>query len=90
MGSDSMKVTAEMERVFRRMVGGEEEGGGHGKVSSAELGEALRVAGRISCDEIQRMIVEVDTDGDGYIDFDQFAAFCHANEALMNLVARVF
>ncbi|WOK98365.1 polcalcin Phl p 7-like [Canna indica] len=81
------EVTApEMERIFKRFAAV----GEGGKISSAELGEAIRILGSTPCDEIRRMITEIDTDGDGYIDFKEFAAFCRANPALMNDVAKVF
>ncbi|CAD5190801.1 polcalcin Phl p 7-like [Musa acuminata AAA Group] len=79
-------VTPEMERVFKRF-GAEED---DGKISSAELGEALRVLGSTAPDEIRRMMAELDTDGDGYIDFQEFSAFCRANPGLMQDVAEVF
>lgn len=67
------QVTPEMKRVFKRF------GAGNERISSAELGEALRILGSIAPDEILRMIMEIDTDGDNYIDFKVYAAFCRVN-----------
>ncbi|XP_073012386.1 polcalcin Phl p 7-like [Typha latifolia] len=78
-------VAPELERIFKRF-----DANGDGKISSAELGEALRTLGSTSTDEIQRMMAEIDTDGDGYIDFDEYVAFCRANSGLMKDVAKVF
>ncbi|OAY67057.1 polcalcin Phl p 7-like [Ananas comosus] len=74
-----------MERIFKRF-----DGNGDGKISLAELGEALSALGSTSADEIQHMMAEIDTDGDGYIDFAEFTAFCRANSGLMKDVAKVF
>lgn len=54
----------EMKKIFNRF-----DTNGDGKISSAELGEALRTLGSNSTDEIHKMMAELDTDGDGYIDY---------------------
>ncbi|KAK9165363.1 hypothetical protein Scep_000554 [Stephania cephalantha] len=74
---------SEMDRVFKRF-----DGNGDGKISSAELGEALRSVGSSSLDEIQRMMAEIDKDGDGYISFDEFVAFYDANRNMMKNIAK--
>ncbi|XP_029116052.1 polcalcin Phl p 7-like [Elaeis guineensis] len=79
------EVTPEMERMFQRF-----DTNGDGKISLAELGEALLTLGSTSADDVQRMMAEIDTDGDGYIDFNEFSAFCRANPGLMKDVAKVF
>lgn len=75
----------EIERVFMRF-----DANGDRKISSAELGEALRTLGSVSLDEIQHMMTEIDTDGDGYIDYSEYLAFCKDNPGLMKDVAKVF
>ncbi|KAG1359611.1 polcalcin Phl p 7-like [Cocos nucifera] len=79
------EVTPEMERMFKRF-----DTNGDGKISLAELEEALRTLGSTSADDVRRMMAEIDTDGDGYIDFSEFSAFCRANPGLMKDVAKVF
>ncbi|KAM0949470.1 putative EF-hand domain-containing protein [Dioscorea sansibarensis] len=79
------EVTPEMERIFKRF-----DTNGDGKISPAELGEALRTLGSTNSDDIQRMMGELDTDGDGYIDFKEFCSFCWANPGIMKDVAKVF
>ncbi|OAY85970.1 polcalcin Phl p 7-like [Ananas comosus] len=78
-------IGPEMERIFKRF-----DTNGDGKISSAELGEALRTLGSTSPDEIRRMMAEIDTDGDGYIDFNEYSVFCRNNPGLMKDVAKVF
>jgi hypothetical protein len=46
---------------------------GDGTVTTAELGAVMRAAGqRPTADELARIVVEVDANGDGTIDFDEF------------------
>ncbi|MQM06490.1 hypothetical protein Taro_039317 [Colocasia esculenta] len=73
-----------MERIFKRF-----DKNGDGKISSAELGEVLQTLGSASPDEVQHMMREIDTDGDGFIDFSEFATFYLANRGLMKDVAKV-
>lgn len=74
-----------MQRIFKKF-----DANGDGKISSSELGEALRTLGSTSSDEIRYMMAELDTDSDGYIDFSEFVAFCKDNPGLMKDVAKVF
>ncbi|PIA63707.1 hypothetical protein AQUCO_00201215v1 [Aquilegia coerulea] len=49
---------------------------GDGKISSTELGDVLRALGSYTTDEeLQQMMEEIDKDGDGFIDLDEFAEF---------------
>ncbi|XP_020252253.1 polcalcin Phl p 7-like [Asparagus officinalis] len=75
----------DMKRIFSHF-----DANGDGKISSEELGDALRSLGSASSDEIKSTMAELDTDGDGYIDFDEFVSFCKANPGLMKDVAKVF
>jgi len=75
----------EMQRIFKQF-----DANNDGKISSAELGEALRTLGSTTPDEIHTMMAELDTDGDGYIDFGEFVTFCKDNPGLMKDVAKVF
>ena len=75
----------EMQRIFKQF-----DTNNDGKISSAELGEALRTLGSTTPDEIHSMMAELDTDGDGYIDYDEFVTFCKDNPGLMKDVAKVF
>ncbi|XP_010261836.1 PREDICTED: polcalcin Syr v 3-like [Nelumbo nucifera] len=73
------------ERIFKRF-----DINGDGQISSAELGETLKQLGAATPEEIQRMMAEIDTDGDGYISFQEFTDFCNANRGLMKDVAKIF
>nr|DAD33878.1 TPA_asm: hypothetical protein HUJ06_012729 [Nelumbo nucifera] len=57
----------EIERVFRRFnVNGDK------KISSKELGDVLRALGiEVSTDEVKRVMEEVDTDDNGFIDLKE-------------------
>lgn len=49
---------------------------GDGKISLSELSSILNALGsETSPDEVQRIMTEIDTDGDGFIDFDEFNTF---------------
>ncbi|KAG0491635.1 hypothetical protein HPP92_004688 [Vanilla planifolia] len=85
MATSTCKLSEELDRIFHRF-----DMNGDGKISSAELGEALRILGSTSPDEIHRMMAELDTDGDGYISYDEFAAFWRVNSDLMKDVAKIF
>ncbi|MCL7031512.1 hypothetical protein MKW94_012860 [Papaver nudicaule] len=80
-----MADQAEIDRIFNKF-----DINGDGKISSSELGEALKTLGSASADEIQRMMAEIDTDGDGFISKDEFAAFYRANGGLMKDIAKIF
>ncbi|XP_058075602.1 polcalcin Che a 3-like [Magnolia sinica] len=79
-----MTTEADRERIFKRF-----DTNSDGKISSAELGEALRTLGTASPDEIKRLMAEIDTDGDGFIDFKEFTDFCHANGGIMKDIGKV-
>lgn len=51
---------------------------------------ALNNLGSVSSEEIQSTMAEIDMDGDGYIDYNEFVAFCKANPGLMKDIAKVF
>ncbi|XP_042500679.1 polcalcin Syr v 3-like [Macadamia integrifolia] len=76
---------AEMEKIFKRF-----DANGDGKISSTELGETLKQLGSVSPEDIKRMMAEIDTDGDGYISFQEFTSFHNANPGLMKDVAKIF
>ncbi|XP_052196107.1 polcalcin Syr v 3-like [Diospyros lotus] len=76
---------AEYERIFKRF-----DANGDGKISAAELGESLKMLGSVTPDEIQRMMAELDTDGDGFISFQEFLDFALDNRGLVKDVGKVF
>ncbi|KAI3502953.1 hypothetical protein L1887_31369 [Cichorium endivia] len=76
---------AERDRLF-----GQFDANGDGKISSAELGESLKKLGSVSAEEVQTMMDELDTDGDGFISYDEFTDFYNANRGLMKDVAKIF
>ena len=75
----------EMQRIFKRF-----DANGDGKISPAELADALRTIGSTATEEIQKRMGEIDTDGDGFIDYDEFVAFGKANPELAKVVAKAF
>ncbi|KAB2004109.1 hypothetical protein CXB51_027834 [Gossypium anomalum] len=76
---------ADLERIFKRF-----DANGDGKISSAELGDALKTLGSVTPEEVSRMMSEIDTDGDGFISYDEYIAFASANRGLMKDVAKIF
>ncbi|KAF5737768.1 putative Polcalcin Jun o [Tripterygium wilfordii] len=75
----------EIEVVFRKF-----DVNGDGKISSAELGSIMSSLGQSATEEeLQKMIKEIDADGDGYIDFNEFVELntkgIDNDEALENL-----
>ncbi|KAI3704589.1 hypothetical protein L1987_74814 [Smallanthus sonchifolius] len=75
---------ANLERIFKRF-----DANGDGKISSTELGEALKTLGSVSPEEVQRMMGELDTDGDGFISYQEYMDFCNKNRGLMRDVAKI-
>ncbi|KAL3813319.1 hypothetical protein ACJIZ3_014587 [Penstemon smallii] len=80
-----MADEVERERIFKRF-----DANGDGKISAAELGDALKTLGSVTVEEIKRMMSEIDTDGDGHISFEEFTDFAKANSGLMKDVAKIF
>ncbi|KAI3665591.1 hypothetical protein L6452_44218 [Arctium lappa] len=76
---------AERDRIFNKF-----DANGDGKISSVELGESLKTLGSVSAEEVQTMMDELDTDGDGYISYEEFTDFYNANRGLMKDVAKIF
>ncbi|MBA0741820.1 hypothetical protein Gogos_014942 [Gossypium gossypioides] len=76
---------ADLERIFKRF-----DANGDGKISSVELGDALKTLGSVTPEEVSRMMSEIDTDGDGFISYDEYIAFASANRGLMKDVAKIF
>ncbi|CAH8320149.1 unnamed protein product [Eruca vesicaria subsp. sativa] len=76
---------AEHERIFKKF-----DTDGDGKISAAELEEALKKLGSVTHEDVTRMMAKIDTDGDGNISFQEFTAFASANPGLMKDVAKVF
>ncbi|PIN19295.1 hypothetical protein CDL12_08025 [Handroanthus impetiginosus] len=83
--ADDQQDVADWERLFKRF-----DANGDGKISATELGDALQTLGCVTPEEIKRMMVEIDTDGDGYISYEEFADFAPANRGLVRDVAKIF
>ncbi|XP_010549757.2 PREDICTED: probable calcium-binding protein CML28 [Tarenaya hassleriana] len=76
---------AEHDRIFKKF-----DANGDGKISAAELGESLKTLGSVTGEDVKRMMAEIDTDGDGYISYQEFTDFAAANRGLMKDVAKIF
>ncbi|KAL6970054.1 Polcalcin Bet v 4 [Sarracenia purpurea var. burkii] len=74
MADDETRDKAERERIFKRF-----DANGDGKISSSELGDALKALGS-----------EIDTDDEGFISFQEFTDFALANRGLVKDVAKIF
>ncbi|KAJ3692365.1 hypothetical protein LUZ60_012715 [Juncus effusus] len=62
---------AEVKKVFSRF-----DANGDGKISTAELTDILRALGSDAHpDEVEQMMAEMDSDQDGYVDFNEFLSF---------------
>ncbi|CAJ1970836.1 unnamed protein product [Sphenostylis stenocarpa] len=83
--ADDPQDVADRERLFKRF-----DANGDGRISAAELGEALKALGSVTPEEVQRMMEEIDTDGDGYISHEEFTEFAIANRGLVKDVAKIF
>ncbi|KAG1334753.1 Calcium-binding protein CML24 [Cocos nucifera] len=61
----------DVERVFARY-----DANSDGKISASELAEVMRALGsEVSDEELKAMMAELDSDGDGFVDLKEFAAF---------------
>ncbi|KAK9052507.1 hypothetical protein SSX86_029136 [Deinandra increscens subsp. villosa] len=76
---------AEKDRIF-----GKFDTNGDGKISSDELGEALKTLGSVTPEEVQTMMDELDTDGDKFISYEEFTDFYNANRGLMKDLGKIF
>ncbi|GLJ55085.1 hypothetical protein SUGI_1182290 [Cryptomeria japonica] len=60
----------ELQNVFNKF-----DANGDGKISPSELGHVMRSLGHDATeDEVQLMMAEADSDGDGYVDLSEFVA----------------
>ncbi|GAB4832410.1 Polcalcin Nic t 2 [Ancistrocladus abbreviatus] len=75
---DTPQDVADRERIFKRF-----DTNGDGKISSTELGDALKALGSVTPDEVQKMMEEIDTDKDGFISFEELTEFARANRGLI-------
>ncbi|KAK9049593.1 hypothetical protein SSX86_016311 [Deinandra increscens subsp. villosa] len=81
---------ADEEKAERDRIFGAFDANKDGKISSAELGESLKKLGSVSAEEVQTMMEELDTDGDGFISYEEFTDFYNANRGLMKDVGKIF
>ncbi|GMH27233.1 hypothetical protein Nepgr_029076 [Nepenthes gracilis] len=82
---DTPQDLADRDRIFKSL-----DSNGDGKISLTELGDALKALGATTADEVKRMMIEIDTDGDGFISFQEFTEFARANRGLIKDVAKIF
>ncbi|KAL7090205.1 hypothetical protein ACP275_12G025900 [Erythranthe tilingii] len=74
---EKIEKPEEFEKVFSKF-----DANGDGKISSAELGAVLNGLGsKTSDEEVARMMTELDTDGDGFIDIVEFRSFNRGGDA---------
>ncbi|XAR71410.1 hypothetical protein NMG60_11028659 [Bertholletia excelsa] len=85
MADKEAQDKADREKIFKRF-----DANGDGKISAAELAESLTLLGSVTADEVNNIMGEIDTDGDGYITFEEFTQFAEANRGLVRDVAKVF
>ncbi|KAL1327338.1 hypothetical protein HN51_037398 [Arachis hypogaea] len=85
MADDDPQDVADREKIFKNF-----DANGDGQISSSELGEALKTLGSVTPEEVQRMMEELDTDGDGFISYEEFTAFARENRGLVRDVAKIF
>ncbi|CAN1122789.1 Polcalcin Bet v 4 [Linum perenne] len=85
MADDEAQEQADRERIFKRF-----DLNGDGKISATELGDCLKTLGSVTAEEVKRMMDEIDTDGDGYISYQEFTDFALANRGLIKDVAKIF
>ncbi|MED6121517.1 Polcalcin Ole e 3 [Stylosanthes scabra] len=78
MADDDPQDIADREKIFKNF-----DANGDGQISSSELGEALKTLGSVTPEEVQRMMEELDTDGDGFISYEEFTAFARENRGLV-------
>lgn len=85
MAEEDPQEKADRERIFKHF-----DTNGDGKISADELGDALKALGCVTPDEVKFMMDEIDTDGDGFISYEEYLAFALANRGLMKDVAKIF
>ncbi|CAL0308945.1 unnamed protein product [Lupinus luteus] len=83
--ADDAQHVADRDRIFKHF-----DANGDGKISSTELGDALKTLGSVTNEEVQRMMAEIDTDGDDFISYEEFSDFARNNRGLVKDVAKVF
>ncbi|XP_050273200.1 polcalcin Bet v 4-like [Quercus robur] len=81
--ADEAQNKADCERIFKRF-----DANGDGKISLAELGNALKELGSSSQDEVKCRMAEIDLDGDGFISLEELFDFQRANPDLMKIVVK--
>ena len=79
-----MAMESEIESIFTKLDINKD-----GQISASELGESLKKLGSVTADEVQRMMAEIDTDGDCYISFKEFSDFFQYT-GLIRDVAKIF
>lgn len=63
---------------------------GDGKILLIEFGEVFKILGFVIVDEVGRMMVEIDIDGDSFILFEEFINFVRVNCGLIKDVVKIF
>ncbi|OIW04453.1 hypothetical protein TanjilG_32645 [Lupinus angustifolius] len=84
MAEDPQDIAAR-ERIFKHF-----DANGDGQISSSELGDALNALGSVTVEDVKKMMDEIDTDGDGFISYEEFTEFARANRGLVRDAAKIF
>lgn len=78
-----MEVSTQLKQVFKLI-----DSNGDGKISAFELKELLLCLGHdkaTATDEAERMVRQVDRNGNGHIDLDEFMGVVNKNDDLMDV-----
>ncbi|XP_018506358.2 polcalcin Bet v 4 [Pyrus x bretschneideri] len=85
MAEEDPKEKVDRERIFKRF-----DTNGDGKISATELGDALETLGCVQPNEVKSMMAEIDTDGDGFISYQEYLDFALTNRGLIKDIAKIF
>ncbi|KAK3218432.1 hypothetical protein Dsin_012402 [Dipteronia sinensis] len=55
-----------------------------------ELADCLKALGNVTGEEVKNMMAEIDTDGDGFISYEEYINFALNNRGLIKDVAKIF
>ncbi|KAI9160626.1 hypothetical protein LWI28_010116 [Acer negundo] len=83
--ADEAQEKADRERIFKKF-----DLNGDGQISATELADCLKALGNVTGEEVKNMMSEIDTDGDGFISYEEYINFALNNRGLIKDVAKIF